>query len=249
MHIGQFMPCVHACATNCGLRNAVRGVQAAVLVVQQLYLLARAIFGLFYSSWWLGAGLWDDTADEAGSGSGARRVRRAGGERGVDGWQGRDVGAEGEGAGGGGAYECSAREWEIAFKFKVHRPCVCVHVCHSVAAFLTQSFLLHKLFRSLAARTRASTPPPRASALRPPVRGFESGPDCMSSRGHWRRQVPVTLAQPSNFTTAPQARVEHPRCVLDDRVSLYCIAGGTRGARDGLGFSIGAGRHTCFRPR
>ena len=29
----------------------------------------------------------------------------------------------------------------------------CVHVCHSVAAFLAQSFLLHKLFRSLAART------------------------------------------------------------------------------------------------
>ena len=128
MHMGQFMPCGHACATNYGLRNAVRGVQAAVLVAQQLYLLARAIFGLFYSSWWLGAGLWDDTADEAGSGSGARRVRRAGGERGVDGWQGRDVGEEGEGAGGGGAYECSAREWEIVFKFKVLRPCVCARM-------------------------------------------------------------------------------------------------------------------------
>ena len=61
------MLCGHACGTNCGLRNAVRGVQAAVLVAQQLYLLARAIFGLFYSSWWLGAGLWDDPADGAGS--------------------------------------------------------------------------------------------------------------------------------------------------------------------------------------
>ena len=127
MHMGQILLCGHACATNCGRRNAVRGVQAAVLVTRQLYLLARAIFGLFYSSWWLGAGLWDDAADEAGSGGGARRVRRAGGERGVDGWQGRDVGAEGEGAGGGGAYECSTREWEIVFKIKVLRPCV--HAC------------------------------------------------------------------------------------------------------------------------
>ena len=59
----------------------------------------------------------------------------------------------------------------------------------------------------------------------------------------------MTLAQPSNFTTAPQARVEHPRCVLDDRVSLYCIAGGTRGAMNGLGLSAGAGRHEWFRPK
>ena len=67
MRIEQFMPCGHACATNYGLRNAVRGVQAAVLVAQQLYLLARAIVGRFYSARWLGAGLWDDPADGAGS--------------------------------------------------------------------------------------------------------------------------------------------------------------------------------------
>ena len=59
----------------------------------------------------------------------------------------------------------------------------------------------------------------------------------------------MTLAQPSNFTTAPQARMEHPRCVLDDRVSLYCIAGGAQGAMNGLGLSAGAGRHECFRPK
>ena len=188
MKMGQFMPCGHACATNYGLRNAVRGVQAAVLVAQQLYLLARAIFGLFYSSWWLGAGLWDDAPDEAGSGSGARRVRRAGGERGVDGWQGRDVGEEGEGAGGGGAYECSAREWEIVFKFKVLRPCVCARMplCRRFSRTVIsppQTLPQPRCTHALRASTPPPTPPPRASALCPLVRGLESGPDCISSRG------------------------------------------------------------------
>ena len=50
-----------------GLSNAVCGVQAAVPVGQQLDLLARAIVGRFYSARWLGAGLWDDPADGAGS--------------------------------------------------------------------------------------------------------------------------------------------------------------------------------------
>ena len=50
-----------------GLSNAVCGVQAAVPVGQQLDLLARPIAGRFYSARWLGAGLWDDPADGAGS--------------------------------------------------------------------------------------------------------------------------------------------------------------------------------------
>ena len=50
-----------------GLSNAVCGVQAAVLVRQQLDLLARPIAGRFYSARWLGAGLWADPADGAGS--------------------------------------------------------------------------------------------------------------------------------------------------------------------------------------
>ena len=56
----------------------------------------------------------------------------------------------------------------------------------------------------------------------------------------------VNARRPSEKTAA---NLHIPAAILDDRVSLYCIAGGTRGALNRLGLSAGAGRHVWFRPK